>query len=92
MVLTKNDDGQAPCPKCKKSVRLGDLQFVGGGSGAVAGEEGSSYGATPEPYQQDGGKPSPTLRQEAGRRGRTLSPVSRLLCIAFVVDVDVREG
>ncbi|CAN0153840.1 unnamed protein product [Scytosiphon promiscuus] len=62
-VLTKHRSDEAPCPKCKKAVRLGDLRIVGGGGGAsssaVAAGGGTSYGAKPEPYQRYGGERSP---------------------------------
>lgn len=56
-VLTKNSSEEAPCPKCKKPVRLGDLKSVGGGGGgasAASGGGGSSYGIKTDPYQQYG--------------------------------------
>ncbi|CAM9715351.1 unnamed protein product, partial [Ectocarpus sp. 12 AP-2014] len=60
-VLTKKEDDQGPCPKCKKTVRLDDLTHVGGGAAAAAAAAaaaptGSSSGAAkPEPQEQGSG-------------------------------------
>lgn len=42
-ILTKTATEDGPCPKCKKTVRLGDLRTVSGSA---------AYGAKSEPQQQ----------------------------------------
>ncbi|CAN0154117.1 unnamed protein product [Ectocarpus fasciculatus] len=57
-VLTKKEDDEGPCPKCKTTVRLAELTSVGGGSVAAGGGGGgSSYAAKPE-YGYGGGSSS----------------------------------
>eukprot|EP00752_Nemacystus_decipiens_P018364 g16475.t1 len=45
-ILTKDRTEDGPCPKCKKTVRLGDLRTVGGGAACAAKSEPQQPGGS----------------------------------------------
>lgn len=62
--LTKGDDDEGPCPKCKATVNLDDLTPIGGGGGTGGG--GSTGGGDGETGTYVRTIP-PKLARECGR-------------------------